>query len=261
MLLVQRSAFLFGNTATDVQVVSKQAREDTHFFTLPIQKDVPPPWELILTTHPALAKPARMTGEHAAFMAGYLCHLQADWLWIDELFLPVFGPDANWTTFSQRLYLHNVLRSYLDRQVMAALPPGIAGELELASPRGWLPFVEDKHLREWRDYISGQLAPGAAAQTVEVFAARQGIPVQEFYRLLESEGQMDREIFSHLPRSSLIEYRRRLISMNVSLLNVTYNPVSAITVRSERSKDRNIHWNHKKSHSGRMDLDRQHRPY
>lgn len=35
-LMEQRAAFLFGNVAPDVQVISGQARSSTHFFELPI---------------------------------------------------------------------------------------------------------------------------------------------------------------------------------------------------------------------------------
>ena len=252
-LLAQRGAFLFGNTAPDVQVVSKQAREATHFFTLPFKKDAPLPWERLVIDHPSLATPGSKPDEQAAFLAGYLCHLQADWLWISELFLPVFGPDVKWSTFPQRLYLHNVLRSYLDRQVLSHLPLGIASELKATHPRGWLPFVKDVYLREWRDYLSRQLEPGEAAQTVEVFAARQGIPIKEFYRLLDSEERMDQEIFSHLPRAILEQYRQRLISINLSYLNEVFRPGKNKNVRNARTAGRSVSRNPEKYNPAGVD--------
>ena len=247
---------MFGNTAPDVQVASKQAREDTHFFTLPLKKDAPVPWERLITDHPSLSRPESKPDEQAAFLAGYLCHLQADWLWITELFLPVFGPEVNWGSFPERLYLHNVLRSYLDRQVLSGLPLGIAGELKAVYPHGWLPFVKDIYLREWRDYLSKQLEPGEATQTVEVFAARQGIPIEEFYRLLESEERMDREIFSHLPRSILERFRQRLISMNLSYLNETFRLGKVRSTLTARAAGHAFSRNSEKTNNGRIDLDR-----
>ena len=75
-------AFLLGNTAPDVQVISGQAREATHFFTLPIQSAAAPPWEAMLFENPELMHVEHFTGSRSAFLVGYLCHLQADWIWV-----------------------------------------------------------------------------------------------------------------------------------------------------------------------------------
>lgn len=213
------SAFLLGNTAPDVQTVSGQDRQATHFFNLPIQPWAQPAWERLLSLYPFLAQPARLPTPQAAFLAGYLCHLQADWLWVVEIYSPVFGPTVAWQTFSHRLYLHNVLRAYLDLQILAHLPANIGMGLERAYPQRWLPFVEDRYLCQWRDSLGRQLRPGSAVQTVEVFAARQGISPDTFYSLLGSEERLEREIFTHLPRQTLQAYRQRLFAENVRLLD------------------------------------------
>ena len=213
-----RAAFLFGNTAPDVQVLSGQPREETHFFDLPIRAGDLPPWDRFLMANPSLASSDVLPAEQGAFLAGYLCHLQADWLWVEQIFAPVFGPVSGWASFEHRLYLHNVLRSYLDQDILRSLPPDMAGHLGAAAPMGWLPFVHDMHLYAWRDRLAQQLQPGAAVQTVEVFAARQGISPQAYYRILTSDEKMDAEVFSHLPRENLVLYRQRLIEENVRLL-------------------------------------------
>jgi hypothetical protein len=120
-------AFLLGNTAPDVQVISGQARQATHFFTLPIQSAAAPPWEAMLLEHPELMYVEHFPGSRSAFLAGYLCHLQADWIWVLTLFLPTFGPEQTWETFPRRLYLHNVLRAYLDEQVIPTLTADVVG--------------------------------------------------------------------------------------------------------------------------------------
>lgn len=233
-LAEERGAFLLGNTAPDVQVVSGQERQATHFFTLPLDPHAPPPWVRVLEEHPTVAQIDRRDPARPAFVAGYLCHLQADWTWINDIFIPVFGPESSWDTFRQRLYLHNVLRAYLDAAILPDLSPETADYLQTADPQGWLPFVEDRHLVVWRDYLSRQLEPGAATRTVEVFAARQGISPVKYYRLLESEERMDAEVFSRLPRGRLIEYRMQLIEMNLRLL-VAYltNITQRVTMRSQ----------------------------
>jgi hypothetical protein len=213
-----RAAFLLGSTAPDVQTVSGQDRRLTHFFDLPIQPDTLPPWERMLVEFPRLAQPMRLPPDRAAFLAGYLIHLQADWQWVLEIFSPVFGPYAGWQTARQRLYIHNVLRAYLDEQIRVELKADLANQLAGAAPLHWLPFVEDVYLCRWRDWLARQLQPGAAVQTVEVFAARQGVAPEEYYRLLGSQERLEREVFGRLPRQVLDEYRQRLVQENLRLI-------------------------------------------
>lgn len=214
----QRAAFLFGNTAPDVQTVSGQERRATHFFDLPVLPGAQPPWKRMLFEHPALATPGTLQPAPAAFIGGYLCHLQADWYWVQQVFIPAFGPQRLWSSFRRRLYLHNVLRAYLDQDILARLPEGMGEELARLQANGWLPFTSDQALGKWRDLISRQLLPGAASETVEVLSGRHGLPPGAFYELLSSEQRMEEEVFVHLPRRVLDDYRRRVLEENIILL-------------------------------------------
>ena len=218
MLQAQRCEFLFGTTAPDVQVVSGQLREETHFFCLPIRVSDLPGWEILLSRYPRLASAERLPVSQAAFLAGYICHIQADWLWIKHIFAPVFGPGCGWGTFQERLYYHNVLRAYLDQQLLPALSDEMDICLRGVQPDGWLPFVIDDHLCIWRDFLSTQLEPGAIVKTVEVFSSRQGISAPKYYTLLESTERMQREIFAHIPLKHLQSYRDTVLDENVRLL-------------------------------------------
>ena len=140
LLLAEHGAFLFGNTAPDVQAVSRQARQDTHFFDLPLRSMRRLPWEQLLAVHPSLRQADGLPLAQAAFVAGYLCHLQADWQWVKDIFVPVFGLRSPWGTFPQRLYLHNVLRAYLDRQITPSLTNGTCTSLARVAPSDWLPL-------------------------------------------------------------------------------------------------------------------------
>lgn len=213
-----RAAFLFGNTAPDVQVVSRQARQATHFFTTPLKPGGPPAVEVMLAEYPQLAFSYQMPAAQVAFLAGYLCHLQADWLWVHQVFDPIFGVGAGWGRMTDRLYIHNVLRAYQDRTVFAHLDRQAGLHLEDAMPERWLPFVEDTYLVQWRDYLSHQLKPDAAVQTVEVFAARQGIPPEAYYRLLDSQERMQQEVFIHLSDRELEAYRDQLLVESAQLV-------------------------------------------
>ncbi len=218
LLVEQRSAFLMGNTAPDVQNISGQSRELTHFFDLPIWPRTCPAWEKMLIQFPGLSHVNAMGAAQVAFLAGYLCHLQVDWWWVLKIFAPIFGPTALWSTFSQRLFLHNVLRSYLDQDCLDRLPLGIDRSLQTVIPSSWLPFVQDEYLEQMRDWLVSQLQPGASVQTVEVFAQRQGISPQAYYDLIQSETRMEEEILSRLPVRLLEFYREQVIDENVGLL-------------------------------------------
>jgi hypothetical protein len=214
-----RCVFLFGNTAPDVQVVSGQSRQQTHFFNLPIQAGDPPAWEVLLTEYPSMAAASQMLPVQSIFVAGYLCHLQADWLWVKEIFAPFFGPQCSWGSFSERLYLHNVLRAYLDRRILPELNTDMDACLSQVEPDGWLPFVDDHHLIEWRNLLFPQLEPGATTQTVEVFSSRQGISAPEFHALLGSEERMQMEVFERLPMQQVESYHQHVLYENSHLLS------------------------------------------
>ena len=218
LLEKHKSAFTFGNVAPDVQVISGQKRAETHFYNLPVEHSALTPWDRIFQLYPELFQPQTLSPVRAVFLAGYFCHLQADWYWAVEIYEPNFGVTATWNTFRQRLYLHNVLRSYMDLQGFACINGYTRESLEQVALDQWLPFAADNHLRAWRDLLADQLKPGAEIQTVEVFASRQGIPPGTYYDLLNSDEALDREIFVQLPRYHLDTYRRNLINKNIVFL-------------------------------------------
>jgi hypothetical protein len=210
-------AFLLGNIAPDVQTVSGQTREATHFFTVPLNRR-PPAWQVMLTQHPTLADPRRLPVAQAAFLLGYLAHLEYDVLWVRDVFEPVFGPERTWGTFAERIYLHNALRAFWDAADLAALPAGVGRELGGAVPRGWLPFVRDADLAHWRDEVAVQLHPGVAARTAAVFAERMGVAVEPFARLVASPEAMRQRVFAHYSVDQLNGYRTNALAQSVHRL-------------------------------------------
>lgn len=211
-------AFLLGNTAPDVQVVSGQERSATHFFSVPIPLGGVAPWIQMVAEYPLEIQPEKNAPQKAAFIAGYCCHLQADWFWVKDIFEPVFGPQQTWESFTRRLYLHNVLRSYLDEMVIASLPPAVVDALRTTIPQRWLPFIQDDFLVKWRDFISDQLQSREKIRTIEVFASRHGIDPAAFQEMVNSEERMDAEVFARVSRQQLDDYRMDLLSSNISLL-------------------------------------------
>ena len=79
-------------------------------------------------------------------------------------------------------------------------------------------MVDNKDLSAWRDFLAEQLSPEGVTRTVEVFARRQGISPEEFSDLLYSEERLETEIFSFIPRTTLVEYREAVIANNLVLI-------------------------------------------
>jgi hypothetical protein len=210
-------AFLLGSTGPDVQTVNRRSRRDTHFYDIPPRDDTPA-HQALLTSQPELAQADRLAPDHAVFVAGYLAHLLADEAWWRQVFNPFFGVDAEWGEWRERIFLHNVLRTYLDREDQARLKDGMGAALAQADPRGWLPFVPDEILRAWRDLLVAQLQPGHHVRTAEVFAARMRVPAQAVEEALNSPAQMAR-IFRHVPPEQLNSYRSQVLGRSIELIN------------------------------------------
>jgi hypothetical protein len=207
LLRQEWAAFCWGNIAPDAQTLTGQTRVSTHFFDVPMT-DLTPAWEAMFAQYPNLADPATLTASHAAFVAGYLCHLALDQLWIFHIFDPIFGEHADWGTFRERLFLHNVLRIHLDRLDEPKLRMNMGIVLKQAQPDHWLPFLPDRDIIGWRDFVADQLVEGALSQSIEVFAARMGLPRTDFESLLQSAIEMESRIFNRYSLDALAEYRR-----------------------------------------------------
>ncbi len=211
------SAFLLGNVAPDVQTISGQLREATHFFPVPLGRAPPAPG-VLLAQHPTLRRSSHLPAPHTAFVAGYLAHLLFDQLWVAEVFEPIFGPEQTWATFDERLYLHNALRADWDANDLTQLSPLTGDELRAAAPSSWLPFVTDEYLRAWRNLIANQLDPDQPSRTVEVFAERMKVDPQAFAALVSSPEEMQRRVFGRMPAEQLAHYRARALARSAQLL-------------------------------------------
>jgi hypothetical protein len=222
LLTQQRGPFLLGNTAPDVQTVSGQTRDATHFYSIPRTLSLRgersnPAHEALFAAHPRLAHAELLPLARVAFVAGYIAHLLLDELWLDDIFLRYFLPD--WAPWRERAFLHNVLRTWMDRQDQQRLNGSVCTALRKAEPQGWLPFVNDEHLRAWRDWLIEQFGPGQGVQTAEVFAQRMGVPVAEVEAVLRSPRQMEERVFRHVPRAALQSFHDTGYERSVALVD------------------------------------------
>ncbi len=200
-LIQQRGPFLLGHTVPDVQTISRQGREETHFYTIPRTTDRPA-YEALFAAHPQLACADMLLPAQAAFVAGYIAHLLLDEIWLEDVFLRYFMAQE-WATLHERLFLHNVLRTWVDARDQRRLDGDVATVLREVEPWGWLPFVGDEHLRAWRDWLVEQLGPARNVETAQVFARRMGMSALVVEEILASPRQMEERIFRHVPRAAL----------------------------------------------------------
>jgi hypothetical protein len=129
-------------------------------------------------------------------------------VWVRDIYLPAFGPDAPWDTRPERLLFHNILRAWCDQNDQHRLAADTGVVLAAAQPHQWLPFTADAYLREWRDHLAAQFQPGATIRTVEVFAARHHVPPADFQRVLDSPAELARRVFAHAPREHIEAFYR-----------------------------------------------------
>ncbi len=218
LLIRQRGPFLLGHTAPDVQTISRQAREETHFCTLPRTTDLPA-HETLFIAHPRLARAGSLAPAQAAFVAGYIAHLLLDELWRDDVFLPYFCPaEQTGGERRERHFLHNVLRTWMDARDQQRLNGNLVAALQEATSQGWLPFVADHHLSAWRDWLVEQLGSGHRVQTAQVFARRMGVPVAEIETVLKSPRQMEERIFGRISGTKLESFHDTSYAHSVALI-------------------------------------------
>jgi hypothetical protein len=217
LLTQERGSFLFGSTAPDVQAVGQRPRHETHFYTFPPTNEEPA-YLVLLTAYPELAHAERLTPPHSAFIAGYITHLLADEAWWQEVFNPFFGLGADWATWKERMFWHNVLRTYMDREDQARLGSDIGTALAGVEPQGWLPFACDSALVKWRDSLAEQLHPGRHIRTAEIFARRMHIAPQAIEEALSSPERLA-QLFAHVPPQRLDEYRENTVRRSMALVN------------------------------------------
>lgn len=208
--------FLLGHTAPDVKTISGQRREESHFYTIPRTSDYPA-YRILFDMHPELARADLLSPPRAAFVAGYIAHLLLDELWLDDVFERYFLQD--WGPLGERLFLHNVLRTWVDLRDQARLNGTAAQALQRAEPDDWLPFVDDEHVRRWRDWLVEQLTAGHRMETARVLADRMGVPAAEVEAVVQSPEQMERRVFQHFPKSAMDTFCEKGYRQSMMLVN------------------------------------------
>ncbi len=207
LLYRQRSAFLLGNVAADARAESGAAREATHFYAYGVPMTTAP-WRVMLDRFPALQHAA--AADQRAFLAGYVAHLSMDEVWTVDLLGPYFAQGDWGESPRQRFFYLHILLIFMDERDEQQLDGWQADTLAAAAPDGWLPFMSDTTLCDWRDLIATQLQPGGESKTLEIFGGRIGKTPQELRAVLDAPELMQRDLWTHVPPAALADIETRM---------------------------------------------------
>jgi len=193
-LEAERPAFLLGSIAADARTEGGLLREDTHFYSY--DKGIREhPWRVMMGKHPTLQPPKSLS--QRAFLAGYVGHLSVDEIWSLKMLGPHFvGRD--WAPRSVRFFMLHILLVAMDERDLRLLFPWQPPTLAEAQPTEWLPFMGDRVLVDWRDFIGEQIKPGGESQTLEVFGSRIHKRPEELRIVLDSPERMQNELWAHI---------------------------------------------------------------
>jgi hypothetical protein len=203
-----RGAFFLGIISPDVRAVSGQAREVTHFYDIPPRVSTPA-HEAMLNAWPELRQAPTQGRDRATFVAGYMSHLIMDETWLETIVMPgLFIDGQGWGTKHPHWRVYSLLMTYLEYQAearlkVAAAEVGTMQQITAASPAGWLPFVEDRHLVMWRDHVVEMIVGDGARRTSHAFARSLGLSEDEIEAIVTSEERMAGEIHPVISRELL----------------------------------------------------------
>ena len=198
-----RAAFLLGSISPDVRAVSGQQRENTHFFTIP-PLDASRAEDVMLHQWPSLRSVRNQNPVEAAFVAGYMTHLAMDQVWVDVIVMPrLFSEEHVWGVTHPNWRLYSILMTYLEYRSEERFSSSYLTLLASAKPDHWLPFVEDRFLLEWRDYVVEMIRTDGARRTSELFAQSNGLSVADLEALVLSEQRMAAEVFPFVSQDDL----------------------------------------------------------
>ena len=145
-------AYYLGATTPDIRALVKWDRSETHFFDLQCfdeQSGV----ARVFEAHPELSCASEVNAETAAFVCGYISHLEMDEAWIEEVYRPCFGERSPLKGELLAGLLDRVLQFELDRASRDGEPAltEIRQALLETAVDAIDCFIDRETLARWRD--------------------------------------------------------------------------------------------------------------
>ena len=192
-LALEKPAFLLGSIAADARTNGDLTRESTHFYSY--DKGITEhPWRVMLQQNPNLYEPTNLA--HRVFVAAYVAHLTIDEVWSLQMLGPHFVR-REWGSNAFRFLMLHVLLITMDERDYGRLEVWEYPALVKAVPHHWLPFMSDKILIEWRDFIGSQISPDGRSETLEVLGKRINKSPAEMRAILDSR-QNQTDLWSNI---------------------------------------------------------------
>ena len=162
--------YLFGATAPDIRVITKQDRSVYHFVDLDFDR-VGDGIKNMKILHPILNN-LNSSDEHTrSFMAGYASHLILDETWITTMFRPFFSDTSLFGNESQGLILDRALQMYLDKSHWITLDQNLP-RIESCEINIVVEFLKNEPIEDWRNWISTLLNRKFSWDRLEFMASR-----------------------------------------------------------------------------------------
>ena len=145
-----RGVYFLGATAPDLRGMTRQPREQTHFFSFDdfTHQDSA---ERMFAEYPRLSRADELDAETRAFVAGYLTHLLIDEQYIERIYRGYFGAASQLGGDARADLLDRLLQYELDRREREDGALDVAGAaLAETSALADVEFIERETLLRWR---------------------------------------------------------------------------------------------------------------
>lgn len=199
-------AYMLGSVIADARISSDTGREVTHFYRydLPMSDH---PWRIMLDHYPSLKSPT--DADQRAFVAAYVAHLAVDEYWSLNMLKPHFANGSWGESIRWRFFVLHLLLIIMDERDEARLPETMPDTLRQSQPNGWLPFMPDAIICEWRDFIADQLQN--TSETLSIFGSRIQVTPDELRTMLSDEADMQRMLWDHITPDLLHEIETGMV--------------------------------------------------
>jgi hypothetical protein len=200
LIAAHQPAFLLGGIVADAKPTPHSERKETHFYhyALPMPDH---PWREMLRQHPSLLQ--QQSPDHQVFLMGYIAHLATDEYWSRRMLQTHFA-HGNWgESMAQRFYMLHLLLIHMDERDQSRIGTAVADVLQACVPYHWLPFMGDRVICEWRDFIAEQLL--GQSRTLEIFGERILTKPATIRSQLDDIGYMQSHLWDHITPALLAE--------------------------------------------------------
>ncbi len=218
-------AALLGSTAPDRRVLTREPREDTHYFNL-TESGAGDGFRGMKKALPDLvSRSPEDDWALTAFLVGYASHLAADEAWIVNVYRPFFEDAAYFGAEPTKNILDRAMQYELEVDIRGNRDQLMVWQKTIIDSNGSIdavpdPFIAKSILRDWSDFVAGRVLtlPGTWAEFPR-FISRylddpdlDGVEVEQ---LMADPEKMLENVYARVPREIIQQHRE--ITMKQSL--------------------------------------------